>query len=49
MNALEKFIEENALDEDEVMDLLWDAGMISDLCVRAADVHVIPFVRERLL
>lgn len=38
MNALEKFIIDNSLNEIDTMNTLNDAVMISDNCVTSADV-----------
>ena len=38
MNALEKYIEDGWHDEDQVMNYLQDAGIVSDNAVCAADV-----------
>jgi hypothetical protein len=38
MNKLQKLIKDNDLNETEVLNELQDNGIISDLCVSAADV-----------
>lgn len=39
MNTLELYINKNGLDETETMNWLLERGLISDLCIRPADVY----------